>query len=277
MRKKNKYRKGSLTAEAALVLPIFLFCVLFFISFFEVLYIQETVQYALSETAKELSRYSYIYDDIINSKEDEVEKYKIKFEDKINKFVTGEICRSVFLKYISLKEMKNSCIEGGISLINSELINDKNEIDIVAFYQVRPKLSLFGGRSLSLVQRVKTKGFIGTYVIGYENEDKINKTIVYMAENGKVYHKDSSCTHLLLSVKMVSIDTLEQYRNKNGRKYIECGNCIKKIEVSDKIVYIATQGFHYHSTRTCSGLKRTVREVELEDIKGILPCHRCGG
>jgi hypothetical protein len=56
-----KNKKGSLTLEAAISLPIFM-CVFLTIAFFmRVVYIQNNVQYALNGAANELSTYSYLY------------------------------------------------------------------------------------------------------------------------------------------------------------------------------------------------------------------------
>lgn len=54
--------EGSLTVEAALVLPIFLMAVLSIMYIMKIIYIHENIQQSLSETANELATYSYILD-----------------------------------------------------------------------------------------------------------------------------------------------------------------------------------------------------------------------
>ncbi|GKX30938.1 hypothetical protein SH1V18_34180 [Vallitalea longa] len=54
--------KGSLTVEAALVLPIFLMAILSIMYIMKIIYIHENIQQSLSETANELATYSYILD-----------------------------------------------------------------------------------------------------------------------------------------------------------------------------------------------------------------------
>ena len=283
MREKNKKEwrigKASLTVEAALVLPVFLFGILFIISFFQILYMQEVIQFALTETAKEASRYSYIYEDLIKDTEQTNTEKNNKFGNITNRFVNGEFYYSIFLKYISSEEIKTSIVESNISFLNSEFMNDKNEIKIVAMYWVKPTvINIFGMKGIPIIQCVKTKRFVGTYLIGndysYEREDKV---VVYLAKNGTVYHKNSECTHLLLSIEIVSFGQIDSYRNENGGKYTRCSRCMKGVETEqEKMVYIARQGKHYHSTKACSGLKRTVRKVFLSDVDGMDPCQRCG-
>lgn len=56
-----KNKEGSLTVEAAVVLPVFMCVVLSLAFFIKVQYIQNNVQYALNQSASELSTYSYLY------------------------------------------------------------------------------------------------------------------------------------------------------------------------------------------------------------------------
>ena len=60
MKKQNE--KGSITVEASLIMPVFLSVILFFLYFFQIMLIQERVSIGLWETAKEISKYGYIYD-----------------------------------------------------------------------------------------------------------------------------------------------------------------------------------------------------------------------
>jgi hypothetical protein len=58
---KTDYKKASLTVEAALALPIFIFAVLFVGYFMRVLYIQENLQHALDQTANQMAVYANVY------------------------------------------------------------------------------------------------------------------------------------------------------------------------------------------------------------------------
>ena len=60
----NKFKRGSLTVEAAFILPLFIFFMLFFIFFIKILFIQENIQHAINETANEIAVYAYLYDNV---------------------------------------------------------------------------------------------------------------------------------------------------------------------------------------------------------------------
>lgn len=57
----KKKCKGSLTVEAAIIMPFFICVILSFAFFMKIVYIQSIVQHAINETASELSVYSYLY------------------------------------------------------------------------------------------------------------------------------------------------------------------------------------------------------------------------
>lgn len=54
-------RSGVLTVEAAVIFPFFVMVILSLIFFLKILYVHEVIQHAISETADEISVYSYLY------------------------------------------------------------------------------------------------------------------------------------------------------------------------------------------------------------------------
>lgn len=57
----TKNHKGSLTVEAAIIMPLFICVIMSFALFIKIVYTQSIVQYAINETANELAVYSYLY------------------------------------------------------------------------------------------------------------------------------------------------------------------------------------------------------------------------
>lgn len=56
-----KHSKGSITVEAAIVVPVFICIIMSIVLLIRVVYIQGVMQHAINETAREISTYSYIY------------------------------------------------------------------------------------------------------------------------------------------------------------------------------------------------------------------------
>ncbi|MDE6937540.1 MAG: pilus assembly protein, partial [Lachnospiraceae bacterium] len=110
---------------------------------------------------------------------------------------------------------------------------------------------------------------------GYEKEGFLtdDEETVYITETGLVYHRDYHCTHLELSIRMVSSAELESLRNNSGGRYYPCGQCVR---LGKNGVYITNTGDRYHSSLSCSGLKRTIYAVPVSEAVGRRACSRCG-
>ena len=117
-------------------------------------------------------------------------------------------------------------------------------------------------------QKAVCRAWIG--FTGLETEE----IYVYITPSGSVYHLFYDCTHLKLSVQSVARTVAVNSKNSNGEKYRKCSVCK---EPEGLFVYITSEGECYHSERTCSGLKRTVRQVPISQVKNRSCCMRCMG
>ena len=107
-------------------------------------------------------------------------------------------------------------------------------------------------------------------------EEKEKEPMIYVTENGSVYHKDIGCSYLDLSISHVSKNAAEGLRNHYGEKYSPCETCGKGQEQGG-MVYITETGNRYHTLESCSGLKRTVRMEKQSHVSGKMhACSRCG-
>lgn len=107
--------------------------------------------------------------------------------------------------------------------------------------------------------------------IGFTELDT-EETYVYITPEGEVYHLFGDCTHLKLSVRRVSTASVHILKNDYGQTYRKCESCE---EAYGGMVYITSEGECYHSERTCSGLKRTIRQIPLSQVGARSLCIRC--
>ena len=107
--------KGSLTVEAALVLPIFIMVILSLMYIMKVIYIHENIQHSLSQTANELATYSYILDKskIIDAQQEIYRNSRTSDSENI---------------YGQIENVYNS-IKSGSSYINDEIKVDTIFVD----------------------------------------------------------------------------------------------------------------------------------------------------
>lgn len=246
---------GMLTVEAAWILPLticFFVCILFL---FRVMQMQIVMQGAVSRAAGKLA---------------------VSMADEENRKVTEAAVRLVLEK--ELLDTKNVAdyIENGLTGIHLSHSDWSGEnVSLVAHYQVKCPITVFGKINISLVSKAVCHKWIGW--AGGDSESN-SDVWVYVTETGSVYHYTEECTYLNLSVKSITETELEDMRNENGGKYYPCQLCAAGSNPNTKgQIYITNQGSSYHYKLRCSGLKRTIYCIRLSEVGDRKPCSRCGG
>ncbi|MCQ2517513.1 MAG: pilus assembly protein [Lachnospiraceae bacterium] len=297
---------AGLTLEAALVLPIFLFITLSLFSLMEMLAVHTKVDVALHQVGREMSVYAYAYDNLpdlttgekelqddnpeespVNSLPEEEAEESSKETESIDveelKDNAASIAGTAYayercVALLGADYLNDSVIEGGVlglSFLRSSFSAKTGEIDLIVTYTVKPWCSFNNVGKMRLMNRCRVNAWTG-YHKSSENGDG-EDPIVFVTENGTVYHTFRDCSHLKLDIREVGFDALSGERNTNGGKYYPCEKCVPKEGFSGDSVYIAADGDRYHSTVTCSGLKRTVYEIRLSQVGNRGLCSRCSG
>lgn len=259
-RERNRKRKGNagLTIEAAIVLPVIIAMVVCLTQFFVVFSFQTKLAQNMANASKEVSRYRYAYD--------------IGCEG-IESVGTGTYLAHQILTDGLREDAKKAGIrelDGG-TMISSNLYQNEY-IDITVAYQVTFSFLPSEIGTLNLANRSYCRTFIGSTINAKELAEK---SIVYITETGKVYHLTTQCTYINLSTTLVKYSELVCLRNNNGAKYKACEKCVSGLVNGDDKVYITMEGKKYHVNKSCSGLKRTVKEVKLDSLTGYRLCTKC--
>ena len=243
-------KKGSVTVEAAMAVPLFFLAVVSLLYLMESMAIQASVRCGLQaagkKAAEEASSTAVIMPHRIES-------------DVVNSIGQERLQRSIVTGG-----------RGGIRCDGSRMSSRTGIGELVAVYEIRVPLPIFGIPPIKHEEKLRIKAWTGYEKQGFGQEDD---ETVYVTETGLVYHRDYHCTHLELSIHMVPQSDIESLRNEGGGKYHPCERCIKG---DGGGVYITDTGGHYHSSLSCSGLKRTVYAVPLSEVAGKGACSRCG-
>ena len=285
----NHCGKASLTVEAALVMPLFLYFMIAFLYFIQIFTLQEQIQSAITNMGLNLSKTAYVYQDFPGVEEaknfDETifgTDFEIGLQELTRTITEGGLLRVCAKKYLDVDWINRSCIQDGfdgISFFNSSVLNDDEYIDIIVRYRVRIPIKLFALEDMRMIQRVRLRSWTGFEVAASysieEKSDKENELIVYITETGSVYHRSKDCTHIKLSVTSV-LGIPSELRNDNGAKYYPCEACCSGEESNFSSYYITADGTRYHSRNNCSKIKRTVKEIIFSEIGKRLSCKRCG-
>lgn len=242
--------KCSITLEASLAVPIFVFAAVCLLYLMEIMAVQMAVRSGMQYAAKIIAEESCIVPVVIPSK---VEK------DMIDA--------------IGTERMERSIIVGGSSGLDcgKSTISAKTGIgELCVEYQIRIPVPVFYLNRITQKETMKVKAWTGYEREGFSLE---NDEIVYITETGLVYHRDYHCTYLDLSIQLVSKSEIDHLRNSGGEKYERCRYCSG---LNSRNVYITDYGNRYHSSLSCSGLKRTVYAVSISEITGRGACSKCG-
>lgn len=254
--KRNSFRasvpgsKGSLTIEASFTIPIFLFAVLCLIYLLEIQAIDFTIKAAAQEAAKQSAADMAVLP-VLNT-------YSLR-QDMID--------------LIGSERLDRSIIEGGSEGINcwTSYYNTVDE-EVVVNINYTVKLPFPEFLELGLKRKISFHIKAWTGYAG-QNQGDAEDEIVYVTENGVVYHTDYQCTYLQLSITFIPSSSLIDIRNESGGIYHACESCV--IGEAMAGVYITEYGNRYHNSVTCSGLKRTIRAVKRSEVSSMGGCIKC--
>lgn len=248
MSRKISKTTASITVEAALVLPIFLFAALSLLYINTLLLYEEEVRWALERTGREVAvEYAVVKKkEILNP---------VFFQVRMNQYVSGDL---------------------NVSMLRSQFDEETQEICLAAEYSINAPFPMISGKVFSFDSRMRTRAFTG--VESRAEKDTDGSEIVYVTRTGQVYHSSLSCTYLKLSISQVKYGDLEHLRNESGGKYYPCEGCLGKGNL-DRLtpVFICNYGDRFHSMRGCKKISRSIREITLPQAGNLLPCSKCGG
>lgn len=251
---------ASMTVEAAIVLPLVLSFLINLSCAIELVRLHGNLQLALWDVGSRLSVYGHAVED---------EQLASMFSFF---YIKNQIIDSAGKEYLDSSPLKEGA--GGLSFWESDLFTDQDVLDVTVTYSVSPWSGLAGFASFRMANRYYAHIWNGYEILPQGQNGPEKMEVVYVTENGEVYHEDRNCTHLVLTIRKTSRAEVSGQTNRWGREYSPCEIC-KPIE-TDLTLYITEDGDRYHSTLECSGLKRTVFSIpKSRAVKEYRACSRC--
>lgn len=240
--------RGSLTVEAALVLPIFLFAALSIVYMNRLILYEEKVQWALNRVAREAS---------------------VEYAALGNSYVTNPL-------YLTGK-MKQYVKEDGlsVSLLRSRFDTENDEWRLVADCRVTVPFPMVAAGWATFTEQVSTRAFTGVDTRS-KAAGGVDDAAVYVTKTGTVYHRRLSCPYLTLSISEVKYGDLEYVRGADGGKYYACEACGRgNVFRPEENVFICNYGDRFHTSRACKNIRRSIQEIRISEAGGRLPCSKC--
>ncbi len=262
--------RGSMTVEAAILLPLFLFLFMNLFSIMEMYRVHSTITGALWQSGRQMTQYAYL-----------TETYGAG-HDALNQ-LAGVALTETYVRGTIADALTNAgdtdlVLDGGswgVSLLGSNLLQQDDLIELSAIYRARPICALYPG--MTLWQQAR---FCGHAWTGYElsgddiSIDQTTEEMVYVTATGTVYHKNRGCSYLNPSIHMVNAQDLGSARNQSAGKYHACPVCDPGAQ---SYYYVTDYGEVYHSSAACTSLKRTISCIPISEVGTRGPCSKCGG
>lgn len=271
--------RGSMTVEAALVLPLFIYFFCNILGMLDIIRLQCAVFAAVRETGTKLCEYAY-YLENTNANLEDAGIEAPSMSGGVSSLILSETyVRSDVQSYLGASYMEQSPLLGdSISFLQSSILNGDDLIQIVADYRVEPFVPIIAPASFGLQTRFVSHAWNGYEIVdvhdGKEEEDTEDPE-VYITPSGSVYHTDADCTYLRPHVRQASGADIGDMRSSDGSCYYACESCHP---TRLGTVYYTPDGNRYHASADCNKIKRTIVTVHLSEVQGSRrACSKCAG
>lgn len=267
-------KKASLTVEAAMVLPLFLFSMVILMTPMKLMDEARRIQFSLDRAGQEISQYAYIMYQLgqgENKEGYETPELAGELAGILEKEGVLIYVRHKMDKQINLSRLKS------VSFRRSSILADGETIDLIMDYRMKLPFSVFGLDSVPMTARSFRRAWIGMEGKAKNGEGKDGNQedeLVYVGRDSTRYHKSSTCHYLYNNISQVSLEEVTAMRNSSGAKYKPCSRCGRYANTGGS-VYIMPGGEHYHSDRDCSSITAYVQAVPLSQVSYLGPCTYC--
>ena len=270
--------RGSMTLEAAIAVPLFLFFVMNLLFVFEAVRLQSKLQAAVQQAGEEVSEAAY-YTRFGPSQTTESEGSDETGNGEAASFLLSETyVRGKITSYLGEALQKNSCVvggRGGLSLAGSKIMTEADRVDLIVSCRVRPFIRILAFPDFPMQVRYCGHAWVGwSEGSGGSAGDGGGNETTYVTEYGEVYHRSIDCEHLRLKVQSVPFEDLKHLRNNDRKIYYACEYCGENIGGGN--VFITGYGERYHSSINCLALKRKIYTIPISEVGGRRACSTCG-
>lgn len=284
----KKSLAASMTLEAAMAVPLFLFFIMNLLFLFEVIRLQSSLQAALQQAGEQVCEAAFytrfgggngsgdgILPDGISLGEG------VGSGDSASFLLSESFVRARVTSYLGTQYLNHTCLKGGaagLSFAGCKIMTDGGRVELVVNCRIRPFVRVIAWRDFSLQSRFSGHAWVGWTPgdgEGSDSDSEKSQETVYVAKYGVVYHTDPDCIYLNPQIRTVHASEVGNLRSGDGSIYYPCEDCHPD---ASGIVYITKEGNRYHSDLHCSGIVRHVSAVDSASVQGTRrPCPKCGG
>lgn len=272
MRSGETLREGSLSLEAALVLPLFLFACFCLMMPMRMMDRQRQIQAAVEAVGEEVSQYAYAARRLEGENPETVDLSRGE-GNRGNESALSLLSQAYIMAAV-LGRIDLDWVEG-VSFAGTE-IGPEDKVHIVMSYRMRLPFSVLGLESLpfsTVCSRRMWTGALGNRWEQAGGGAETGEEIVYIGKTSSRYHRRRDCHYLANDLKAVPAAGIEALRNREGKRYYACGVC----KGESGTVYVSEYGTSYHSSPNCRSLISYVEAVPISQVRRMGACSYCGG
>lgn len=246
-------RRGFITVEAAIVLPVFLLAVIAIGSYIRLFGIMENVSYSMMDEASRAASNAYVI--------------------RVSPLLSNTVYERISEDCAGIEDLK---------ITKVRYLYDDGDLDgmisMKAEYRSDLNLPMGMGHAVEMVSQVKCRGFVGEDNTGTTMPfDEMEKEGVWdpvwiFPSDGEKYHGES-CTYVTANAREMVLTSSVK------RKFSACLLCDAQEAAIGSYVYCFMEnGTAYHK-RECRQVTRFTIEINRNEAidKGYSPCSKCGG
>lgn len=261
-------KEASYSIEAAVSFSVFMFIFITALIYIRLI----TAQYVIKESMALTARKAAAYGDNIERMADKItEKIPVEGEknDKAKFFLQKAILINTAKNEIEKRSLAVSYIKGGLSGLDfSKTEITETEINMDCVFTMNIVGDFLSEEYFKVHDSVSARRYVG-----WTPDMEDNREYVYVTPDGEDYHQNKNCPYLKLSIREISRESIKKARNYQQGIYYKCDMCAND---NSTYYYVTTYGTTYHSSLKCSGLKRTLQRITLEEaVEKYRPCPKC--
>lgn len=246
-------KRGYITLEASIILPIFIIAILALGYYIKVFAIMEEVTYSIMDETSLLASEAY------------VKSNAPLFEKNLKNRIVND---SPDAENLKINKVRYLYYDGDLD----DLISVSVEYDIDAGFP------LGIGHTIKLNPRVKCRGFTGVEksadAMSFEEMESegVWDPVWIFPMSGEKYHKED-CTYVTANAReMVLTGNVK-------KKYSPCSLCNAENLSMGEFVYCFTENGAVYHRESCRLITRYTIEINRSEAisKGYIPCSKCGG
>ena len=251
--------RGSMTIEAALLIPLFIFFFLHLAGVMEMLRLHGKLEAALWNVGNQAALYTDTFSEAADALPDVGISYLL---------VHNQVSAYLGKEYLDNSPLVHGA--AGLNYLRSEYLDDEDCVDIIVTYQVEPTASIFPFSYRRMSNRYYARAWTGYDV----TETQTVKRYVYVTSQGQVWHATPECSYIYHKVLNAPTGQIAEKRNGQGRKYELCDFCGD--QSAGDLVYFTEEGEKYHFISNCTAIYKDIRAIVWSDDLPYRACSRCG-